>query len=499
MMKVGIYNRCSTEEETQANALEIQALESLEIAKEKGWNVVRHYVESQSGTTSYKRSEYQKMLTDMEQDIFDIVMIKSIDRLTRSAKDWYLFLDKLTRCQKQLYLYIDHKFYTTEDNLLTGIKAILAEDFSRELSKKIKNAHRRRQEKRSGFNITVPMFGWDKIGQDTYALNEQEAEAYRCAFIMAEEGNGFYTIANQMYEKGIRSKRGERISAVQWRNMLYSPRAHGTIVLHTKEYDFETKKKKPVPEKDWIVIEHAIPAIVNREYQERVLQKLQERVGVNSCQNLVKNKKGKHKLSGKVFCLQCGKPYYRRAMSLKNEKKGVWICSTALKEGKHKCHCKNICEADILKAIRESCKDYYENCWKQEKQIRDNLRRFFQKTLEEDRSQRVLKRYEKELSKVKKKKHQLFEKMLNGIIEESDFVLWNKKIEEEIEILYIEIDRMKKNKKEYINLNERIREIEQKVIDEIYELAIMKLLICQIEKIIVSADGNLQISFYEYL
>ena len=175
MKRAGIYNRCSTEEEAQINALESQAAESREIVIRKGWEIADQYIESESGTTSYKRSEYQRLLEDMESDKFDIVVIKSIDRLMRSAKDWYIFIDKLTQNNKQLYIYIDHKFYTPEDSLLTGIKAILAEDFSRELSKKIKNAHKRRQEKKLGLNITRPMFGWDKVGRNEFVINEKEA------------------------------------------------------------------------------------------------------------------------------------------------------------------------------------------------------------------------------------------------------------------------------------------------------------------------------------
>ena len=206
--RVGIYNRCSTEEEAQMNALSIQAAESREIAQEMGWSIAEQYIESESGTTSERRMEYRKLLEDMEREKFDIVMIKSIDRLMRSARDWYIFLDKLTRNHKRLYIYMDHKFYTPDDSFITGIKAMMAEDFSRELSKKIKHAHEGRQKNKSGFNITVPMFGWNKIGKNKYEINEEEAENYRMAFAMVKEGKGFYTIANYMYEKGVRGKKG---------------------------------------------------------------------------------------------------------------------------------------------------------------------------------------------------------------------------------------------------------------------------------------------------
>ncbi|MBR4026635.1 MAG: recombinase family protein, partial [Lachnospiraceae bacterium] len=165
--RVAIYNRCSTEEEAQINALVAQVEESRKIALANGWEIYNQYIESETGTTIKRRMEYQQMLEDMERNFFDIVMIKSIDRLVRSTKDWYLFIDKVISYGKQLFIYMDNKFYEPEDALITGIKAILAEDFSRELSKKIKHAHRRRQENKLGINITKPMYGWDKISSNT--------------------------------------------------------------------------------------------------------------------------------------------------------------------------------------------------------------------------------------------------------------------------------------------------------------------------------------------
>ena len=199
MKRVGIYNRCSTEEDAQINALETQVKESQEIARSKGWEITAQYVESETGTTIKNRIQYQRMMKDMEADVFDILMIKSIDRLMRSTKDWYLFLDKLLTYEKRLFIYMDNKFHEPEqDALLSGIKAILAEDFSWELSKKIKHAHKRRQTMQSGWNITVPMFGWDKVKKDTYVINEGEAYYYRTAFSMIKEGYSIYAIAKYM-------------------------------------------------------------------------------------------------------------------------------------------------------------------------------------------------------------------------------------------------------------------------------------------------------------
>lgn len=280
MQRVAIYNRCSTEEEAQKNALEVQAAESLELVetkKEEGWVIVAQYVELESGTSTKKRREYLKMVEDIRQNKFDIIVVKSIDRLARNAKDWYLFLDCLMKHNTRLYLYLERKFYQSEDALVTGIKAILAEEFSKELSAKIKNAHRRRQMKQSGLNITREMFGWNKIGKDVFERNEKEAAYFRMACQLAEAGCGFRKISNALYEAGARSKNGGRISEVQWRNMLRSPRAYGTMVLHKREYDFVRKETKKLPEEEWIFIENALPALISWEYYEKIQRILNDR------------------------------------------------------------------------------------------------------------------------------------------------------------------------------------------------------------------------------
>ena len=282
MERVAIYNRCSTAEENQKNALAIQAEESLELALQLGWEVVGQYVESQSGTSVDHRIEYQRMMEDLEADKFDIIMIKSIDRLARNTKDWYLFLDCIMRRGVRLYMYLERKFYVSDDALVSGIKAILAEQFSKELSQKIKNAHKRRQEKGLGLNITRPMYGWNKVAKDCYEINEKEAMYIRKAFELVEEGYGYRRISNELYDLGARNRNQQRISETQWRNLLRSPRMHGTVILNTTTYDFERKKKIPVEKEQWIYIDHALPEIVNAKYHEKILEILHRRsVGEN--------------------------------------------------------------------------------------------------------------------------------------------------------------------------------------------------------------------------
>ena len=502
--RVGIYNRCSTEEESQINALGTQAAESREIAISKGWMIAAQYIESESGTTTRKREEYLRLLEDMENDLFDIVMIKSIDRLTRSAKDWYLFLDKLTSNKKKLYIYIDHKFYTPDDSLLTGIKAMLAEDFSRELSKKIRNAHHRRQEKKSGLNITRPMFGWDKVNKDTFVINEEEAQAYRLAFAMAKEGHGFYTISNYMYDKGVRGKNGRKISDVQWRNMLYSPRAHGTVAVHTTEHDFEAKKRRKLPESEWIYIENALPPIIDYAYHKEVLDAIADRTVSNHFTNYTRNmtKIGLYALSGRLYCAECGAVYYRTSSESKGEKRIKWKCSNALKNGRRAagkeegCNNINVLEMEILKQIEEACKAQYGFLFKREEGVIEEALAIVRKVIGNDYGERELKKLERELERQKQKKRILFDKLTDGVITDSDFQLYKEEIDLKIYETETGIACIKEKYSEYNEYEERLQKIKEALKDgAIIEEAKSRELIQRIDKIWIYPDHQMEIIF----
>lgn len=503
MKRAGIYNRCSTEEEAQINALESQAAESREIVIRKGWEIADQYIESESGTTSYKRSEYQRLLEDMESDKFDIVVIKSIDRLMRSAKDWYIFIDKLTQNNKQLYIYIDHKFYTPEDSLLTGIKAILAEDFSRELSKKIKNAHKRRQEKKLGLNITRPMFGWDKVGRNEFVINEKEAEAYRYAFELAKEGKGFYSIANIMYRNGVRGKNGQRISDVQWRKMVYTPRAHGTMILHTTEYDFETKKRIKLPERDWIFIENALPPIIDKEYHREILECILCRTSGDAIKDDLRDltSAGLYELSGKICCGVCGEVYYRTSFASGNRKLTEWKCSKALKQGRKKegnpegCDNINVIEDAVLEIIEKTGKEHYEALFGKDENLADEILTIIRKVISQNDRDKERFRLEKELEKYEKKKKVLLDKLMEDVINDADFKIANQGLSDNIEQLQDKIEGIKSKDSEYGDYEERFLEIKESLNNEVFDQAKTKQLINRMDKIIVYPNSTLEIVF----
>lgn len=507
--RVGIYNRCSTEEEAQKNALAVQAEESREIATvRKNWIIAAQYIESESGTTVKNRTEYQRLLEDMEKDLFDIVMIKSIDRLTRSAKDWYLFLNKLTESDKQLYIYMEDKFYTPDDSLISGIKAILAEEFSRELSKKIKNSHGRRQQmhrqkKPAGLNITRPMFGWDKVGKDVYRLNDAEAEAYRTAFDMAGAGKGFYTIANYMYDQGVRGKNGGRISNVQWRKMLYSPRAHGAMVIHTREYDFDTKRFVSLPPEEWITIENALPPIVSEAYQSEVLSAIAGRKTEYSLGTAGRDmsQAGRYDLSGKIICAECRAVYYRTTFRSGGRRIAEWKCSTALKKGRKAsneggCDNINLLEEEFHKMIGAACKKQYDNLFGAQRGIADEAFAIVRRAVRDDPAKSEVCRLEKECERLERKKRVLLDKLVNETITDTEFAQCREELDSRMGLITDKLRLLQQQSLAYAGQEERLEAVKEALRNgDVVDRAKLKALVMRIDQIYVYPDRKVEILF----
>lgn len=339
MERAVIYCRVSTDEEIQINALACQIEEAKQTVREKGWLLVREYVdEGKSGTTTKHRDAYNRLMADMEKGFFDILVAKSQDRLMRNTKEWYLFADRLVQSGKRLYFYLDNRFYTPEDALITGIKAILAEEYSRDLSKKINNAHRNRQKSGRTVLLTSNTWGYDKIGKEV-VINESEAEIVRLIYRLCLQGYGSRSISKELQNRGIRSRSGGRFQETTVRRIIRNPLFKGTAVMNKRHMDFHTRQTLRMPEEEWIVHEHAVPAIVDEKtwreanaVMDMRAQKLKTtdskvcKKGLNS---------GKNALSGKIICGECGSVYWRRSRkNSRGESVIEWSCSEYVRRGR---------------------------------------------------------------------------------------------------------------------------------------------------------------------
>lgn len=339
MRRAIIYCRVSTDEEVQMNALENQIKEAKQAIVMNHWVLVGQYIdEGKSGTTTKRRNEYNRLIEDISQNKFDIIVVKSQDRLMRNTKEWYVFVDKLVQSGKQLYFYLENTFYTPDDALITGIKAILAEEYSRELSKKINNAHRHRQSSGSTVLITSNTWGYDKKGK-AVVINREEAEIVRLIYDLYLQGNGSRTISRELQSRGIRSRNGGRFSETTIRRIIRNPLFMGTAVMNKRHMDFNTKKTHAVPKEEWIVHKAAVPPIIDEETWRKANEIMDRRALVEKTGEFAERRRGrnsgKYSLSGKIICGMCGNVYWRRhRKNTKGEQLVDWSCAEYVQRGR---------------------------------------------------------------------------------------------------------------------------------------------------------------------
>lgn len=336
-LRAVFYARVSTAEEEQLNAIELQIEENRNIILKNKWKKVDEYIDrSKSGTQVKGRDEYQRLYEDMLEDKFDIIVIKDQDRLQRNTKDWYLFIDRLVQTGKLLYMYLDSRFYSPDDALITGIRAIIAEEFSRNLSKKLHNYHANRIEKaRQGLEIDLQgsgnVFGWDKK-DGKYYLNPEQAKVRRlmCEGIMARKGST--QIAKELNDAGYRNTVGNPWKPMDIPKFVYDCKNVGTMIINKEKQDFESKQTIKLPEEEWVYVKNALPPIVTEEEWDLICKIHKERVIATGSNKRGKGKKvSGYSFSGKLICGECGAPYWRKQRTTKEE---YWVCSTKQQKGR---------------------------------------------------------------------------------------------------------------------------------------------------------------------
>lgn len=440
-LRAVIYNRCSTEEESQKDALAKQVQESKNCVAEQGWILVDAYVEAKSGTTIKGRNEYNRLFQDLGTDKFDIIVIKSQDRLMRNTRDWYLFLDRMQRKRKRLYMYLDRKFYTPDDALITGIKAILAEEYSRELSKKINNAHRNRQREGKNFVLTNQAYGYRKLPDKSIQIDERQAEMIKMIYELSANGYGTHCSAEILRRNGYYNRNGKMISPSRIRNIIRNPIYKGTVIQNRKHYDFESKRVYKNPENEWIIHENAIPAIIDEDLFERANLGLDSRrqKGNREGSYMEGSSPGKYGLTGKLICGLCGSPFYRTVRQNKSGKATEWKCCNYLQNGRRKkqfrrdrirkvetevetgCDNVHLDEKKLYEMMEQLCRKKYQELELPEDLLLSKTLSFLRDVFKENDAETKKEGLESSLAKLSRQKEVLLDKLLDGTISDKDY------------------------------------------------------------------------------
>lgn len=91
MIRAALYMRVSTLDQNP----ETQGLELRAFAKQRGYEIVREYVDHGVSGTKARRPALDKMLSEAPRHPFDVVLVWACDRMARSTKHFLDVLDEL--------------------------------------------------------------------------------------------------------------------------------------------------------------------------------------------------------------------------------------------------------------------------------------------------------------------------------------------------------------------------------------------------------------------
>ena len=347
MINVASYCRVSTDKDDQANSFESQQRYFAEyIERTPGWKLHEIYAdEGISGTSTKKRTQFNRMMNDAYQGKFQMILTKEVSRFSRNILDTISCTREL-RAMGVGVLFLTDNINTMEPEaeMLLSFLASLAQEESRRTSSRVIWGQTRQMER--GVVFGRSLLGYDvKDGKIT--VNPEGAEIVRLIFHKyAVEQVGTSEIARFLTRKNCCTYCGStKWSANTVIKILNNEKYVGDLV-QKKTYtpDFLTHEKK--------INRGAVPLITIRDHHEPIISR---EVWKLARERLKRNNKhtagesghsNRYIFSGKIKCGQCGSSFVGR---FKYRKDGTkirrWRCGTSANEGMAGC--------DVGKLIRD--------------------------------------------------------------------------------------------------------------------------------------------------
>lgn len=363
--RVAAYCRVSEESERMLHSVSAQiSYYSNLIQNHPEWEYAGVYADSFiSGTSTAKRTEFNRMINDCEQGKIDVVLCKSISRFARNTVD----LLKTVRRLKELGIEVRFEkerinSMNGEGELMLSILASFAQEESRSISENVKWGTRKRFEKgipNGKFNI----YGYRWQG-DTLVVEPEEAKIVKLIYDDFLNGLSAESTEKKLEKMGVKSYKGGHFGNTSIRQILTNITYTGNLLLQ-KEYVSDPitgKSKKNRGELPQYYVENTHEAIIPIEVYRTVQAERKRRRELGVFANWSINTTC---FTHKIKCSVCGKYYRRSGKRNKNsdEVYYIWLCRTKSEQGVKCCSSKNIPEITLKKVCAEvlSLSEFDEN------------------------------------------------------------------------------------------------------------------------------------------
>lgn len=435
-MKIALYLRKSRADEELEKALgEGETLSKhrkalLKFAKEKNLNIVEIKEEIVSGESLFFRPKMLELLKEVEAKMYDGVLVMDMQRLGRGdMQDQGIILKTFKNANTKIIT--PQKTYDLNndfDEEYSEFEAFMSRKELKMITRRMQGGRVRSVEDGNYIATNAPLgYDIDYINKSrTLKINESESEIVKLIFKMYVDGNGAGTIANYLNSLGYKTKVGKRFerSSIVFtlKNLVYI----GKVTWKKKDIkkSKDPNKKKDTRTRDvseWIVSDGKHEPIIDVSTFNKVQEIIKGKYHVPY--QLVNGPA--NSLAGLIICSECGS---KMVMRKYGDKMPHIIC---LK----KCGNKSSRFDYIEKAVLESLEKYLEEVeTNSESLVSNNEMNIYENQMD---------LLNKELVTLNSQKLKLFDLLEQGIYNNETFIERSNNIAERMDLVEIEIGKIK--------------------------------------------------------
>ena len=407
MERVAIYlrkSRAELDQETeQHDTLSRHRTELLYYAKRHALNIVQIYEEIISGERIQHRPEMMKLLKEVENGMYQAVLVMDMDRLGRgNMQEQGLIID--TFRESNTLIITPRKTYNLRnefDEEYSEFEAFMARKELKIITRRLQSG-RIRSAKEGNFNATYAPFGYRVLKVDsrtrTLVIHEEEADIVRLIFKMYIESNlGMFLLADRVNELGLTFK-GKPFKSWNVNQILKNQVYIGKIVFNkklSKASNDPNKKRTSMkrPEEEIVYAEGKHPPII----EPSLFMQVQQKIKLKDNPSLHKMRPLQNPLAGILKCGLCGKTMSRNCTS--RDKQFIRCTTNECKN--HGTKMERV-EKEVVKHMKQWMKQYKIQL-KQKKQENNDYER------------NILKSTKKDWEQLKKQKEQLHDLLEQGV------------------------------------------------------------------------------------
>ena len=299
--KVAVYARYSSDNQRE-ESIEAQIRAINDYCDKNNYKVVKIYTDEAKSATTDDRPQFQKMIKDSSDGLFDIVVVHKLDRFSRDRYDSAFYKRELKKNKVRLISVLENLDDSPESIILESVLEGMAEYYSANLSREVMKGMKETAYQCKHTGGIAPL-GYDVAADKTYIINEYEAETVRIIFDMAYRQKSYPEIIKVLEESNRKSKLGRPFSKTSLNSILRNEKYCGVYVFNKTGQKIRGKRSVyNKNENEVIRIENGMPAIVSKDIFIDINKKMDT---CSQSDRLAKKATEMYLLSGKIKCGLC--------------------------------------------------------------------------------------------------------------------------------------------------------------------------------------------------